>query len=125
MTTQDVTLATIPAAFNTDSNNVVTQIKTANLATGTPSLGARPQYSPSTSSVIWTSSWISFITNYFVTQTTTISSGKVYTLTNSIYTVFRYVTTSVDTRGYPTIDGIYFTFDGTNVPTNLLVQRGI
>jgi hypothetical protein len=124
MTTQSVTLSTLWSAFNTDANSVATQLKATNLATGTPIQGQHPVYQAG-GTVAWSGSWISFVANYKVTTKTTITSGQVFTMTQGANTVYRYVTTARDVSGYPTTDAIYTTFNGTDVPTNLLVQRSI
>jgi len=82
-----------------------------------------------TASTAWTSyvqgvpAWISYVANYKLSATNTVASGKVYTLTQGSKTVYRFVSTTKGSDGYPTTDGIYANFDGTAV-SNLIVLRG-
>jgi hypothetical protein len=102
MTTQDITLSTIPAAFNTDSNSVATQIKPTSLATGTPTVGQVPVYQAG-GTVAWSSGGGSGTTQMIVqasrpTGTPTLADiNKIYIVESdsSLYTV--------DSQSTPTV----------------------
>ncbi len=55
---------------------------------------------------------------------TVIVSGLVKECLDGASTIYRFITTAVNVRGYPTEDSFYEDFDGTNL-TNLIVTRGV
>lgn len=72
----------------------------------------------------WEYEWSIIALNWNISAETAITGGTVLTGSyDTVGTIYRYITDAVDANGYPTTDGFYTTFDGTNPPTGTIVIR--
>ena len=72
----------------------------------------------------WSYNWTDIVTNAKHNgNTTDIATGTVYEYIHKSVTIYRFISTSLDSNNYPQEDSFYSTFDGTNL-TNLIITRG-
>ncbi len=70
-------------------------------------------------------SWNDYAVNkvQYTGTDTSIASGLVKECLNGASTIYRFINSTNNARGYPLEDSFYSDFDGTNL-TNLIVSRG-
>ena len=72
----------------------------------------------------WSYNWTDIVTNGKHNGTTAdIATGTVYEYIHKSTTIYRFISTSLDSNGYPQEDSFYSTFDGSTL-TNLIITRG-